>query len=201
MEVVARTLADHTPPGNPLGHRIEHCTLSGPEALKSMASADLIPVPQMAFLRERSEDFARALGTGWMQQVFPLRSWIRAGLRPIHSSDAPVTRDTRPLLALATAVTRTDQQGRSWGSDEAISVEEGLAMLTEWPARADGEGHVRGKMRIGHRADLVVLDHDPLRERPEDYAEIVTLMTIVGGSVAWTADQRLRSVTESGVSA
>ncbi len=168
-----------------VGHRIEHCCLTDAETVGVMASSGLIPVPQLGFLRERADDFLSALGAARMHRLYPLRDWIDAGIHPVHGSDAPVTRDTRPLVALATAVTRTDSSGRSWGSDQAISAEQAIAMLTSWPALADGAAD-RGRIEVGCRADLTVLDKDPRAVPPESWCELQPVMTIVDGSVAWS---------------
>jgi predicted amidohydrolase YtcJ len=166
------------------GHRIEHCCLTDRATIRLMGEAGLVPVPQLAFLRERSDTFLDALGEERMHRLYPLREWIDAGLRPLHGSDAPVTRDIRPLPALATAVLRRDSSGRCWGTNQAISPGEALAMATSWPALADGESD-RGRIAVGCRADLSVFDRDPRATPPEDWGEIEPVMTIVDGDVAW----------------
>ena len=165
-------------------HRIEHCCLTDAETIQVMASAGLVPVPQLAFLRERADDFLAALGEDRMHRLYPLRDWIDAGLHPIHGSDAPVTRDTRPLVGVSAAVTRTDGSGRVWGPEQAVSTAEAIAMLTCWPALADGVVD-RGRIEVGCRADLTVLDQDPRAVTPESWDEIEPVMTIVDGAVAW----------------
>jgi hypothetical protein len=180
--LTARCLASLGSTG--VGHRIEHCCLTDDETIAVMAAAEVVPVPQLAFLRERSDDFLTALGEERMHRLYPLREWIDAGLRPIHGSDAPVTRDTRPLVAASTAVTRTDGNGRFWGADQAISADEAIAMLTCWPALADRVAD-RGRIDVGSRADLTVLDQDPRAVPPECWRDIEPVMTIVDGAVAW----------------
>jgi predicted amidohydrolase YtcJ len=165
-------------------HRIEHCCLTDPATIDVMASAGLIPVPQLSFLRERADDFLTALGEIRMHRLYPLRDWVDAGLRPLHSSDAPVAQDPRPLPALAAAVARTDGSGRTWGAEQAITVDEAIAMLTLWPAIADGDAD-RGRIEVGQRADLTILDRDLSELPPESWSELEAAMTIVDGVVAW----------------
>jgi len=165
-------------------HRIEHCCLTDPETIQVMASCGLIPVPQLAFLRERADDFLNALGDARMHRLYPMRDWIDAGLRPLHSSDAPVARDTRPLVALATAITRQDASGRTWGPEQAITPSEAISTLTMWPAMADGAVD-RGRIEPGCRADFTVLDQDPRQVPPEAWPELKPVMTIVDGALEW----------------
>lgn len=177
----ARSLSE----GSGTAHRIEHCCLTDKPTIELMASAGIVPVPQLSFLRERSRTFLQALGPERMHRLYPLRDWIDRGLRPVYGSDAPVTRDLRPLSALATAITRQDGDGRSWGADQAVSAPEALAMATHWAAIADGETD-RGRIAVGQRADLSIFDHDPLAGDPKSWDQISAIMTIVDGEVAWS---------------
>jgi predicted amidohydrolase YtcJ len=166
------------------GHRIEHCCLTDPETIEVMASASLVPVPQLSFITERADDFLAALGEARMHRLYPLRDWIDAGLRPVHGSDAPVSQDIRPLTAVAAGITRRDRSGRRWGVEQAITVTEAVAMLTLWSALADGDPD-RGRIEVGYRADLTVLDHDPRDHPPDSWSELDAVMTIVDGVVEW----------------
>jgi predicted amidohydrolase YtcJ len=87
------------------------------------------------------------------------------------------------MPALATAVTRADENGRVWGAEEGISVSEGIRMMTSWAAEADGESATRGRIAPGYLGDLTVLGEDPHRVPANDIASIPVLMTIVGGVV------------------
>lgn len=180
INVVAAALA--ASPGD-VSHRIEHCQLTSARAIAAMASAAITPVPQITFLRQRAAAFVAACGEARTARMYPLRSWIDAGLRPVHSSDSPVIPDARPMPAIATAVTREDEQGNVWGADEGISVSEAIRMMTSWAARADGEQAIRGKIAPGYLADLTVLAEDPHLARKADIASIPALMTVVGGDV------------------
>lgn len=182
ISLSARCLARSGPAARP--HRIEHCCLTDPETIGVMAAAGLVPVPQLSFLSERADDFLAALGEARMHQLYPLRDWIDSGLRPLHGSDAPVSQDTRPLPALAAAVTRTDRSGRVWGARQAITAAEAIAMLTLWPAVADGDSD-RGRIAAGCRADLTVLARAPEERLAASWSEIETVMTIVDGVVQW----------------
>jgi predicted amidohydrolase YtcJ len=63
-------------------------------------------------------------------------------------------------------------------------VEEALHATCFAPAWLSGEERSRGKLLPGFRADLVVLDRDPLECAPEELAEIRVVATMLGG--AWT---------------
>ena len=185
VQKVANVLAAHPPAGGGRPHRIEHCCLTSGSTIRTMRGAGIIPVPQIAFLRYRSADFAAALGEPRVGRLYPLRSWLDAGLRPIHSSDTPVIPDASPLAAAATATARVDAAGNVWGREEAIGFDEALAMMTRWPAEADGLGHERGRIAPGYLADFTVFPRDPRPLPPDELAEMDPVMTIVGGEIAW----------------
>jgi predicted amidohydrolase YtcJ len=184
---VAELMQRHPPSDTSLGHRIEHCCLTSPAAIGVMADAGITPVPQLGFLRYRAADFISALGEKRVGELYPLRSWIDAGLRPLHSSDSPVIADARPLVAAATAISRTDASGNVLGPEEAITFDEAIAMMTRWPAEASGLGSDRGRIAPGYLADFTVFEDDPRSVPPDELAYMEPTRTIVGGDIAWQA--------------
>ena len=192
VETVAGLLAAHPPAGGSRSHRIEHCCLTSGSALRSMQRGGIIPVPQLSFLRFRAPAFLAALGEERLAAMYPLRTWIDAGLKPVHSSDTPVIPDAAPMAAVATATARVDAGGRVWGAEEGISFDEALATMTEWPAEADGQSGDRGRIAAGYLADFTVLPRDPRGLPPDEMSETAPVMTIVGGDVAWRKGEVLR---------
>lgn len=188
VEAAARLLAAHPPAGGAARpHRIEHCCLTSREALRLMSEAGIAPVPQPAFLRLRAPDFQAALGEERLGKMYPLRTWIDAGLKPLHSSDTPVIPDASPTAAAATAAGRVDAEGNIWGPEEAVAFDEVIAMMTRWPAQADGEAADRGRTAPGFLADFTVFPRDPRPLPPDELAELKPALTIVGGETAWRA--------------
>ena len=188
VETVAGLLAAHPPAGGTRSHRIEHCCLTSGSAVRSMQKGGIIPVPQLSFLRFRAPDFLAALGEERLAAMYPLRTWIDAGLKPVHSSDTPVIPDAAPMAAVATATARVDTSGRVWGAGEGVGFDEALATMTAWPAEADGQSGDRGRIANGYLADFTVLPRDPRRLPPDEMAETAPVMTIVGGDVAWLSE-------------
>ena len=182
---VANVLAAHPPRRGSRSHRIEHCCLTAESTIRTMRRAGIIPVPQLAFLRFRSSDFLAALGERRVGELYPLRSWLDAGLKPVHSSDTPVIPDASPMAAVATATARVDAGGNVWGPEEGIGFDEAIKMMTGWAAEADGLGHERGRIAPGYLADFTVLPRDPRPLPPDELAAVEPSMTIVGGKTAW----------------
>ncbi|HET8559742.1 MAG TPA: amidohydrolase family protein, partial [Marmoricola sp.] len=85
------------------------------------------------------------------ERCFALRSMLDAGVELAMGSDAPVAA-LDPWLTLAAAVHRTGDDREPWHPEQSITPAEALASST------DGQG----TPGVGSRADLVLLDDDPL---------------------------------------
>jgi predicted amidohydrolase YtcJ len=85
------------------------------------------------------------------------------------------------MMALQSAVTRTDIKGTVWGAPQRISVEEALRTQTLHGAYASFEENIKGSIERGKLADLVILGRDPVREDPGSLVSIPVERTMVGG--------------------
>jgi predicted amidohydrolase YtcJ len=168
-------------------NRIEHCAMCAPDLIPPMKDATITPVGQARFLYEFGDGYVVNYGEERGAHMFPFRSWIDAGLRPVGSSDSPVA-DYRPLRGMATAMDRTTQGGRVLAPEECITVEEALAMYTTnaaWVSHREGEV---GMIKPGFRADLAVVGGDVTRLSPSGLAEAPVRLTLIGGEVRWHND-------------
>jgi predicted amidohydrolase YtcJ len=94
------------------------------------------------------------------------------------------------MLGLHAAITRRGVDGKpagGWAPEEALSPEEALLGFTAWTGRAVGVAQW-GTLAVSSRADLTVLDVDPLRDAPERLLEARVLRTIVEGRTVFRAE-------------
>ena len=96
-------------------------------------------------------DVTERLWPGRAERCFPLRWMLDDGVDVVLGSDAPVS-PLDPWLAIAAAVHRSGDDREPWHPEQSITAREALAAST------DGWGTVA----VGHPADLVLLDADPL---------------------------------------
>ena len=96
---------------------------------------------------------------------YPAASIFKAGGILVSGSDAPVEeRDPRPMLNLEKAVTRQNEvTGRTYNSDERISVRDALDAYTIKGAEMLGQATLTGSLEIGKKADFVIIDQDLLQ--------------------------------------
>ena len=162
--------------------RLEHCTLINDSLVERIRKVGAIPTPFASYVYYHGEKF-REYGGERLGQMFALRSFLDAGVRVAPGSDYPPG-PVEPMMALQSAVTRTDMKGNVWGARQRISVEEALRVQTLHGAYASFEEHLKGSIERGKLADLVVLGRDPLREDPSSLVNIPVERTMVGGR--WT---------------
>jgi hypothetical protein len=84
------------------------------------------------------------------------------------------------------AATRSARPGDAeppWRADQAISVEQGLELMTRAGAYATFEEDRKGTVSPGKLADLVVLSDDPRGAAPAELDGIDVVLTMVGGRV------------------
>ena len=112
--------------------------------------------------------------------MFPMRSFLDAGLRPTDTSDYTAS-PSDPMMWMQSQVTRTDVKGNSWGPNQRINIEEAIRCGTVNGAYASFEENIKGSVRPGQLADLVVLHQDPFKTDPSQFVKIQVERTMVGG--------------------
>lgn len=164
-----------------LRHRIEHLGLPNAAQLARMHAINAFCVTQPIFLYELGPNFRQYLPAFYLDQVYPYRAVLDAGIGLAFSSDAPVVRNFSPLMGIQNAVERSDLSGFAIGSAQKISVSEAMRAYTLGAAEANGEAAHSGSLAPGKRADFAVLDQNPLETAPTEIARIRVLETWVDG--------------------
>lgn len=170
-------------------HRIEHCGILRPDLIARMASLGVIPVGQPPFIAEFGDGFLAHLGAERSQLTYPLRSLLAAGIPVAGSSDSPVS-SYQPLLGIQAAVTEKTMTGADFAPEEALTVEEAIALYTRNAAYAAFDEDKKGSITPGKYADLAVLARDPRAGPPEAIAGIPVAATIQGGEFVYEAPVR-----------
>jgi predicted amidohydrolase YtcJ/heat shock protein HslJ len=112
--------------------------------------------------------------------ISPMRDAIDAGLRPTNHTDFVVA-PLDQIMMLDSAVNRISRAGADIGLDQRVTPYEGLKCMTEWASEQYGEQASKGTLEAGKRADLVILDKDPLQVDPKAIKDIRVVETIKDG--------------------
>jgi predicted amidohydrolase YtcJ len=184
---------------NPLRNRIEHAVQVTDDQMARMRAAEVIASVQLVGPADWPLDptFPLYLGdenAGWLMRW---RDFVEAGILTVGSLDVPwnETVDPSPLRAMYEAVTRDGYLGRApeaWETAQTLTAEQALRLLTIDGAYATFEEDVKGSLRAGKWADLVILSDDPLAVAPAGLLEIQVIMTMISGRAEYcTADPGL----------
>lgn len=159
--------------------RIEHCTMINDNLIQRMKALGVIPTPFSTYVYYHGEKM-KAYGEERLRNMFALRSFLNAGIRPTQASDYPPG-PFEPMMALQSSVTRTDMKGNVWGANQKVSVEEAIKIGTINGAYASFEEKIKGTLETGKLADLVVLDRNPFKEDTSTLISIPIERTMTGG--------------------
>jgi predicted amidohydrolase YtcJ len=113
---------------------------------------------------------------------------IEQGMKFSIHSDAPVAFPSS-MRILHSAVNRTTRSGAVLGKRHQLKPLDALKAMTIWPAFQHFEEQTKGSLVVGKLADLVILDKNPLTERPDDILSIRVLETIKEGRTIYSAPQ------------
>jgi predicted amidohydrolase YtcJ len=161
-------------------HRIEHCGFPTPQQIERMAEMGVVPVPQPMQVHLYADSLLAEYGD-YGARFYPYGEFERAGLPVVISSDAPVT-SPGPLRAVWAAMTRYTAHGEVAGGGELrASRTAALLGVTRTPARLLGRADL-GHLGPGARADLVLLDADPVTADVDTLAHTAVTETWVNGA-------------------
>ena len=157
------------------------------EQLRAMKALDIQP----SFFANHTYfwgDWHRDIALGPKRAAFisPQASAWAIGLRPSAHNDSPVTPPDIMRL-IWSSVNRTTMSGKVLGPAERISVYRAFQQVTINAAWQVHEEDSKGSLVVGKRADLVVLDTDPLSIDPAKLYMIKVVATIKDGKTVFGA--------------
>ena len=114
------------------------------------------------------------------QYISPMRDAIDKGLKPTNHTDFVVA-PLDQMFMLWSAVNRISRSGEVIGIDQRVTPYEGLQAMTINVAHQYQEQELKGSIKKGKLADLVILDKNPLKVDPNDIKNIQVQETIKEG--------------------
>lgn len=122
------------------------------------------------------------VGKDIAQRMNPAREALDLGLNVAIHSDAPVS-PLGPLHVMWAAVNRVTASGTILGPKQRINAVEGLRAITLGPAKTLAMDAEIGSLAVGKRADITVLDLDPLAIDPMAIKDVKVVATLLDGKV------------------
>ncbi len=127
------------------------------------------------------------LGEKRASRISPLRSSNDKGLTYTIHNDTPVV-PADMMRLLWTAVNRKTRSGKTLGPEQRATVMEGIRAMTLDAAYQFFEDTSKGSLSVGKRADIVVLDQDPISVPSMAIKDIAVLETIKDGETVFRRD-------------
>ena len=165
-------------------HRIEHCSLVNPDLLRRIKATGSIPTPFYTYVHYHGRKWEE-YGAEKMKWMFAHRSFLDYGI-PVAPASDYVPGPYEPMMALQSMVTRKDVEGRVWGANQAVTLDEAIRICTLNGAYASFEENVKGSITAGKYADFVVLGQNPHETDPDQIKEIPIARTVVGGRTMYS---------------
>ncbi|MDO4567688.1 MAG: amidohydrolase [Clostridia bacterium] len=156
-----------------------HAQLVRSDQLLRMRKIGIIPSFFISHIRYWAQAHLDNLGMRRAERISPAKSALALGLPFTLHQDTPVLPPNQ-LELVELAVTRQAAFG-SLGLFERISPLDALRAVTGNAAFQCFEEHSKGALRPSMRADMVILDRNPLRAHPTDIGAITVLETIKDG--------------------
>jgi hypothetical protein len=165
--------------------KITHCTLINDELVRRIKAVGGVPAMFTTYAFYNSDKFV-FYGEELMKRCMAYKSFLDAGVAVCAGSDfspGPFA----PLMGMQGMVTRKGWDGKTWGVNQRITVEQALQVMTMNGAYASKEEMSKGSITPGKLADFVVLADDPHTVDPEKIKDIQIVRTVVGGAAKYEA--------------
>lgn len=163
-----------------------HAQLVQKKELQRMKALSMIPSFFVAHTYYWGDIHLANFGKERGARVSPVHDAIEAGLYYTFHQDTPVLLPDM-MKTISCAVNRVTRNGVSLDQSQSISVLDALKAVTIYAAYQYGEEKDKGSLEKGKKANLIILDKNPLEVPKQELAQITVLETIVDGQVLYKA--------------
>jgi hypothetical protein len=167
--------------------RIEHAQHLRPQDIERMGRLGIIAAVQPYHAIDDGRWAESKIGPERCRTTYAFRSLLDQGVRLACGSDWTVA-PLDPLTGIYAAVTRRTTDGKNpggWYPEQKISLEDALRGYTLTGAYAEFAEGLKGSIKEGKLADLVVLSQNIFQIPAEKIIETRVQTTIVGGQVVF----------------
>lgn len=169
--------------------RIEHCQHLRKTDIERYGKLGLVASVQPYHAIDDGCWAEKKIGPERARTTYAFKSLQEAGAVLAFGSDWTVA-PLNPLAGIYAAVTRRTLDGRNpegWIPEEKVTLEEAIRSYTVRAAYAEFSEKEKGSLETGKLADLVVIDRDLFRLRPEEIIQARVVLTMVDGWVVYSS--------------
>ncbi|MBW5408941.1 amidohydrolase [Brachyspira hampsonii] len=176
-------------------HAITHLQLVSKDDIKRMGELNIVAVTNPYwFFKEDGYYYELEvpyLGEERASKEYPMKDLFDAGCVVSLASDYPVTISPKPLDAIQFASTRMNLEGEPeslLGADQIVSVEQMMDSATINGAYQNFAEDTLGSIKVGKKADFIILDQNILEIVPTDITKTKVLKTYADGKLVYQAE-------------
>ena len=175
-------------------HAITHLQVVNKDDIKRMGELNIVAVANPYwFFKEDGYYYELELpylGEERASKEYPMKDLFDAGCVVSLASDYPVTVPPRPLDGIQIGATRMNLEGEAdslLGEDQIVSVEQMMDCATINGAYQNFAEDTLGSIKVGKKADFIILDKNILEIAPTDITKTKVLKTYIDGKLVYQA--------------
>lgn len=168
---------------NPLRLGVVHCQITDRALVERFTQNHILAMVQPIFLHYDMTVVEDRVGRELASTSYAFETMRRLGIHVSFGTDSPVE-DMNAINNLYCAVTRKNLNGGPEGGfypQERMDIFDAVDAYTAESAYVSFEENVKGRIRPGHYADLVVLSEDIFTLPPDDLRKVQIDATMVDG--------------------
>jgi len=166
---------------------IEHAFMSDAEQRRRAVALGVAVTVQQPLLYALAANMLSHWGPSRTARVMPVADWLADGALVAAGSDCNVA-PFDPLLAVWGMVTRGTKVAGPQGTDQAVSRREAFRLYSYSGALLSGDSAWRGRVAVGHVADLVCFRQDPLSCDVDALPDLAPVLTLTDGRPVFDPD-------------
>ena len=177
---------------NKLRHSVIHCQITDQELIDRIAEKDILVQAQPIFMGSDMGVMQEIMEEPLVSTSLNFGTMLRRGVHLSYGTDCPVE-DCNPFLNLHQAINRRHQNGEpkdGFYPKECVDVETAIDAYTLESAYCEFQENVKGRIKPGYYADLVVLDKDIFTCDPLEIKDILPVLTVVGGKTVYEREEK-----------
>jgi len=172
---------------NPLRHALVHCQITDMPLMERIAKDDILIMYQPIFLDYDMHAVISRCGEELSSTSYAFKTAEDLGIHVSYGTDSPVE-NCNPYPNIYSAVTRKDKTGfpeNGFFPQECVDIYTAIDAYTAGSAYNEFREADKGRIKPGFLADMVILDTDIFTCDPMKIRDILPVMTIVDGKVAF----------------
>ena len=172
---------------NKLRHSLVHCQITDQEILDRIVEKDILVQAQPIFIDYDRNIVEPLCGQSLAETSYNFGTLLKRGAHLSYGTDCPVE-SCNPFPNIYMAVTRKGADGKPEGGfypQQCVDVETAIDAYTCESAYCEFKEDIKGRIKPGYLADLVVLDRDIFTCDPMEIKDILPVMTMVDGKIVY----------------